>query len=154
MDASVKSAIFARLVANLQGLKDQQVFASISRELDPVKSSQTMPSLCIYDGPEIEIGRDNRGRTYEFPLTLRILLESATSLAELKDKLVPEVQVILELDPQLNGLPNLDGPALAIVVDGGVETPLLNELNSPVGGAWLEYTVQYRRQRGDPTITY
>jgi len=143
---SIKAQIFARLLQNFQGLKDQQVFASITRELDPLKSSKVMPSLMIYDGDESEVSRDTRGRTYEFPLALKILLESATDLAGQKDQLVPQVQVVMETDLQLNGL--------AIVVDGGEEQPFINELNSPVGGALLFYTVQYRRVRGHPDQTY
>ena len=146
MNASIKSQIFTRILANFQGLLDAQVFASITRELDPVKSSQVMPSLMIYDGDESEVSRDTRGRTCEFPLGLKILFEAPTGLADKKDELVPQIQAIMETDIQLNGL--------AVVVDGGEEQPFINEIGSPVGGALLFYTVQYRRVRGDPSATY
>lgn len=146
MADSIKKRIMDRILENLAPLEEEARVRSITRELDPLASSDKLPALMIYDGEELEIARDNRGRTYEFPVTIKVLVSSARDLPAAKDAVVAEVQKLMESDVQLGGLANL--------VDGGAEVPFLNELNKPVGGALLQWTVQYRRVRGDPFTTY
>jgi hypothetical protein len=100
----------------------------------------------VYDGEETQLDADNRGRTFTFTLGVKVLLEDPQDLAMAKDDLVPKVQQLIENDIQLNGLAN--------IVDGGAEQPFLNELGKPVGGAFLTWTIQYRRYLGNPYATY
>lgn len=120
----------------------------VSREMDPLKVTSSLPWLMVYDGDEYEVGdgASDRGRTYRFPLMIKILLADPRNLAEAKDLLVPEVQRVMESDLQLNGL--------ADTVEGGTETPYLSEVHKPEGGALVGYEIQYRRKYGDPYTTY
>lgn len=154
---------FSKLPANpvyLQGLTSDSAIAtatatwtpvptfvrSITRELDPLKSSDALPALMIYDEPENELEQDFHGRTYEFMVTFKLLFTSQRDLPAEKDRLVPELQKIIESDVQLGGLAN--------IVDGGAEQPFINELGKPVGLVFVSYQVKYRRVLGDPFTTY
>jgi hypothetical protein len=144
---SIKRQIMDRILDNLAVLKNAETgFRDIRRESDPLAQVKIKPSLLIYDGTEVETGKDNIGRTYEFTVSLEMHFSSQRNLGEEKDRLVPLVQKILEDDLQLNGLCN--------VVAGGEEEPFISELGKPDGGVTVRYVVRYRRKRGDPYSTY
>ncbi len=149
---SIKNRIMSAIVQNLKAMESSVSPTApgrvrfVTREMDPLKASQAMPCLMIYEGDEVEVGQDERGRTYRFPVTVKILLSDQRGLAEAKDVLVPEVQGIMENNLQLGGLCD--------TVEGGAETPFLSELHKPEGGALVSYEVQYRRLYGNPYATY
>ena len=146
MADSIKKQIMDGVLAVLEPMHAGGLVRSIEREVDLTINTATRPALQIYDGPERLVGRDNRGRTYRFDLAVKVLVESQRDLGSAKDALVPEVQRILENNPQLGGV--------AVIVEGGEEVPFVNEVLKPIGGALVMYTVQYRRVLGDPMRTY
>jgi len=146
MSLSIKRQIMDRIVANLGTLAAAGVVREVRRELDPLASQGKLPLLLVYDGEEGQIEQDNFGRTYQFPVAVKILIETKRNLGEAKDEVVAEAQRVIESDVKLGGL--------AYEVNDGSEQPYINELGSPVGGALLFWTVTYRRKLGDPYTTY
>lgn len=143
---SIKKQIMSRILADLEPLKTSGDFRSITREVNLLATAAVLNALQIYDGPERLMNKDNRGRTFHFDIGLKILAQEQRDLGAAKDALVPKVQQILETDYQLGGL--------ASIVDGGEEVPFLTEVNKPLGGSLVLYTIQYRRVLGDPYTTY
>lgn len=118
----------------------------VSREMDLLAWSDSLPALMIYDGDEEIMDEDERGITVQFPIMLKLCWSDNRNLSTKKDELVPVVQKIMENDLQLGGLANW--------VKGGEEEPFINEVGKPQGGALVHYVVEYRRMRGDPYATY
>ncbi|MDX1951507.1 MAG: LamG-like jellyroll fold domain-containing protein [Verrucomicrobiota bacterium] len=149
---SVKNQIMTRIVSNLMVLKSvanpvpMGRFRLIERSIDMLASDKARPALYIYDEPEETIAQDNRGRTFTFNVAMKILIDGS-DIADKKDDYVAEVQRIIESDPQLGGLCD--------TIEGGEEQPYLQASeNSQLGGALLQYRIQYRRVLGDPYFTY
>jgi hypothetical protein len=144
--SSIKKQIMDKLLALLEPMHASGLVRSITREVDLTINAPSRPALQLYDGPERLTAKDTRGRTYQFDIAVKILVENQRDLGAAKDALVPEVQRILESNLQLDGL--------AVIVDGGEEVPFVSELQKPLGGSLVMYTIQYRRVLGDPTQTY
>ena len=145
MPDSIKKQIMARVLSNLAPLTPTP-FRLVERRVDILAAADVKPSLFVYDGEEEPAGEDNHGRTFRFPLALKIMFESQRNLGDVKDTLVWQVQNAIEDDIQLNGLAN--------ILDGGNEVPFVEEQGKPDAGALVFYTVEYRRVRGDPLTTY
>ena len=149
---SIKKQALDKILKNLEALKSENnptpdgKVRTVTRELDMLKSSEHMPSLMVYDGEELIIDEDERGITFQFPLTIKLQFSSPRDLAEIKDVLVPAVQTVMESDLQLGGLVNW--------VKGGEEQPFIAEIGKPLGGALLHYQIEYRRMRGNPYKSY
>jgi hypothetical protein len=146
MSDSIKKQIMDKVLALLEPMHASGLVRSITREVDLTINAPSRPALQVYDGPERLTSKDNRGRTFHFDIAVKVLVESQRDLGAAKDALVPEVQRILESNLQLGGL--------AVIVDGGEEVPFTSELQKPLGGSLVMYTIQYRRILGDPTATY
>lgn len=154
---SIKKRIMDRVVTRLTAMSQSQLpdgttVRSVTREVDPLADMDKTPALMVYDGPETFVEEDERGRTFEFTLGVKVLIKSERNLAATKDVLVPAVQACIESDLQLD-----DGDSLGRLVnciEGGEEQPFLSEIGKPSGGAFLTWSVQYRRYKGDPYRTY
>jgi hypothetical protein len=153
---SVKAQIMDQIEKDLQALCSQAApcpdnrTRGVSRSLDPLAASERLPWIFLYDGEERQTEEDNFGRTYEFPIGLKCLIEGQ-DLAARKDYLVPEVQRIVESNRTLT---NSAGIVLAVNLEDGSEQPFIDEVGKPLGGALLFYTITYRRKLGDPYTNY
>jgi hypothetical protein len=141
----IKKRIMDRVLSNLATLKPATA-RSVTRELDIEKVARDLPAILVYTSPEQQSGRDNRGRTFRFTLAVKCLLQDPRDIQSATEVMVAKVQQVMESDIQLNGL--------ATLLDGEDVTYFVNELNKPVGGAFITYDIEYRRLRGDPYTTY
>lgn len=140
MPDPIKKQIMDRVLSNLAPLKTNGTFRDITREWDVLKPGRALPALMVHDGEETTVSKTATVWTCRFPLHLRIVFPFARS----KDALVSEVQKKIEADMTLNNL--------GAVVDGGNEEPATVAEASPVHRTALNYTIQYTRKIGDPTL--
>ncbi len=141
MPDSIKKQICAAIQTALSALSTTQdgAFKKVERRFDPLQFTDVHPTLFWRTGPEVEIGKDNQGRTYRFPLIIATHFKGVDKL-EQHDDLVAAIQDVIEGNIQLGGLVN--------VIDGGTEDPWVDDQAKDLGGSVIIYQVQYRRVRG------
>ncbi len=148
MPLPLKTQILNQILSLLEPLKADGTVAVIERRLSPVADGGVMPLIHVVEGQERQIAADTRGRTYQFPILLKLLLEDGVTKAELKDEIVARIVEILEA-PE-----NLQLGGLVANMDAVEETPYVSELTGSKGGALLLFEVTYRRERGKPRQQY
>jgi hypothetical protein len=109
--------------------------------LEPIKDS-----LHLIIGDEHQMQEDERGYWMQFPIMWKIMVADARDAYAKTDDTSALLQAGIETDAQLSGLAN------RITYHG--ELPFTDEVLKPDGGTVVLYTVEYRRVRGDPTLTY
>jgi hypothetical protein len=143
---SIKTRIVKRVLEICQPLVTDGKVRLVVRKsslflLEPIK-----PAIHLVVGDESDVVEDERGYTARFPLMVKIILDDARDPYGASDFIVPFVQGNMEADEQLDGL------ASKITYDG--ELPFTEEALKPDGGTVLMYLVEYRRMRGDATVSY
>lgn len=146
MADSVKTQIIARILALAEPLKTSGELARIARVRTVFLLEAVKPALHLVVGDEVVIAEDERGYTMEFPAALKLIFTDAVDAYTKGDEMVKLLQTQMESDAQLSQLAN------SIKYEG--ETPFTEEALKPDGGVMLNYVVQYRRYRGDPTRNY
>jgi hypothetical protein len=142
-----KQAIVARIMDNLQPLQSEGKVRKIRRVKSINALAAVKPSLHVVIGPETVLSEDHRGFACQFPLVIDAMVASSEKDGyDDSDALADEVKRVIELDQQLSGL--------CVKVEYNGDEPYTNEVAAPEGGTFVFYNVQYRRDRGNPTIGY
>ena len=111
-------------------------------------TAKQTPWWQVYAEAEHEVPgqKTTQGRTYEFPIFIKVIVSQPKDLAREVDRHCAAVQALMEADIQLDGL--------ASIIDGGGVEFFVDEQVSNVGVALVSYTVLYRRKLGDPYSTF
>jgi hypothetical protein len=146
MPDPIRQQIRTALLAHGTALATALPLRSVELGRDPLVARKPMPNLTLFESDEVEIGKDNRGRTYQFIVTFKFAFEKARNAEMEKDRLVSALEVRIENDLQLGGLAN--------IVDGEDVEFLSGTTTDPIQVVLVSYRVEYRRVRGDPTTKY
>ncbi len=122
-------------------------FRDFQRKKDLLLTAKSCPALYLILGSETAIpGEDTRGYTFQWPITWQLFVEDTRDPDAALDLLVPAVQIAVEADLQMGGL--ID----EILYEG--DTVFANEITTPCGVIALNYRIEYRRERGNPSANY
>ena len=154
MSEPIKVQILQGILTRLQDAKtnllpgDIDAPRKVEMTFDLATQLKQLPNWQLYHEDETEVPtlKDTRGRTYDFPIAIKVSVQAPHDLALAVERHVAEVQRIMESDIQLAGL-------VSIIDNGGVQLAL-GTGDQPVGVAILTYTVRYRRALGNPYATY
>ena len=144
MKDSIKKRILKRIEERLGRLETEGKVREVKRTQNLLILAAVTPAIHFTAASEVEIAKDIRGRTYQFPLGIKIKSDEADP--EIVDDIVAEVQTIIESELQLEGL--------CIQIDGGTDNPFISAEDSETGGSILLYDITYRRKLGNPYETY
>lgn len=145
--ATAKQNILTALVALGEGLRASLgLRAAVGLISDPLQYSDPLPSLQLWAGNEIEVGKDYRGRTYRFPVTFKFCFEAQREPQAHGETYAAAVQTAIESDLSLGDL--------VINMDSQDSEYIGSSVNSPVNYQLITYQVEYRRLRGDPDTQY
>lgn len=148
--ASIKRQIIARLLelaAPLKkGVSEDGIFRAIERKRTFFLLEPNKPALHLIILPEDQIGQDERGYTMQFMASWKIIVEDARDPFDACDAAEEFLQKTIESDLQLSGLVN------SLEYHG--DQPFTETELKPDGGTLVNYLIQYRRMRGEPTTLY
>ena len=142
--ASVKAQIISAIREKMNALRKDQggPFRTIKQTRSITLTEDTRDALHWVKGQEHQIDQDNQGRTYQFPLAIKIL----PLRIEDEEELVAAVEATMEDDIQLGGL--------CVTIDDREEHPFFDAVKNEAGGVLLSYNVQFRHKRGNPSANY
>lgn len=144
--ASVKSQIINRLLDLAQPLQAEGKFRKIERKSAVLLQESVKPAIHLVIGDEIVMQEDERGYWMEFPAVFQLIIADNRDPYALADTSVAYLQEKIESDPQLSCL------VVKVVYDG--ELPMTSETEKPVGYTLVNYLIQYRRYKSDPSKNY
>lgn len=142
--ATTKQQIVARVLVLLEALKTAGHVREVKRVNTPYQLTPTTPSAHLIVGDEnlVQDEETTQGYALEFPIFIKLTLDSGGDPYDLADALAGQVQAAIEGDLQLSQL-------VAWIRYQG-DDPFTSEETKPRGGTMLTYLVQYRRRRGQP----
>lgn len=143
---SVQTQIVAAILNALQPLIAEGKMRKIVRVQTDALEEATLPALHVIVGDEIPDGEDSRGYISSFDVVFRSIIEDARNPYVIADDATAFVQKVMEADPQLGAL------VRRVTYRGNV--PYTIEVTKPRGGNLTTYSVQYGRERGNPTQNY
>ncbi len=136
---------------------------SIRRGITVEELMGVFPSAIVLDGAERVLPGTTRGDVYEFPVLIKLCLgPDNNAKPEQVDRFVALVQAVMELGPDDatpadgSGYTGLelreeDGNVIGFLSGGGEATPFYQATDgASIVGAVVNYSVQYRRLRGNP----
>jgi hypothetical protein len=146
MADAIKAQILNRVKELLDPLVQQEIVRKVERKTSILLLEPMTPAIHIVAGQEQVTEEDIYGYTMSFLLDLKVIFLQGSDPGPQSDELEKQVQQKIEADPQLNQLAN------EIKYDGN--QPFINAENAPDGGTIVQYTITYRRKKGQPDLSY
>lgn len=143
---SVRSQIIAQILDLLNPLIAQNKVRSVDRVHALFLQAAIKPALHLVVGDEVQVAQDNRGYTAEIGMFFEIIFDEVRDPEGKADELAAFIQRRVEADPQINRLANE-------ITFKGVRN-FVNDAIAPEALSIVQYTLQYRRERGNPDQNY